>query len=394
MQTRSCCEEAAGHRSGVRHCVVPPYLLERLLEAGGAGAVGMEPGERPSIRPPYTPGSGEVPAPGGPPAPDPTQVGRTLELDRQIRELRHRGALPQRDISAPSGTLDRTIHDAQNTEELPGQVVRREQDPPVQDTAVNEVFEGMGSVHAFLEQVYQQSSLDGTGLDLLATVHYGVDYDNAFWDGTQMVFGDGDGEVFTGFTPSLTVIAHELMHGLMQFTADLDYQGQSGALNESFADVLAACVEQFVLGQTAEQASWLIGSEVFGPSVQARALRSLAEPGTAYDDPRLGTDPQPGHMDQYVDTQEDYGGVHINSGIPSRAFHLAAVALGGHSWERAGQVWFDVVTSEVLAPDADFQQFADATLAAAQQRFGEEVTAAVRTAWERVGVMTSPGASV
>ena len=209
-----------------------------------------------------------------------------------------------------------------------------------------------------------------------------------------MVFGDGDGEVFTGFTPSLTVIAHELMHGLMQFTADLDYQGQSGALNESFADVLAACVEQFVLGQTAEQASWLIGSEVFGPSVQARALRSLAEPGTAYDDPRLGTDPQPGHMDQYVDTQEDYGGVHINSGIPSRAFHLTAVALGGHSWERAGQVWFDVVTSEVLAPDADFQQFADATLAAAQQRFGEEVTAAVRTAWERVGVMTSPGASV
>lgn len=385
MQTRSQCEGGVGKT--VRHGVVPPYMLEQLLASDGHAGPSGTPGDHPSFRPPYVPGNGETPQ--VPAGTDPDGVGRTLELDQALRERRHRGLLPQRDISAPSGTLDRTIHDAQNSEVLPGIVVRREQEPPVEDTAVNEVYDGLGQVHGFLETIYQQSSLDGTGLELLATVHYGRRYDNAFWDGEQMVFGDGDGEVFVGFTRSLTVIAHELAHGLMQFTADLEYQSQAGALNESFSDVLGVLVEQYVLGQTAAEATWLVGAEIFAPGVGARALRSMAEPGTAYDDPRLGKDPQPGHMDQYVETTEDYGGVHINSGIPSRAFYLAALELGGHAWERAGQVWFDVVTSEVLSTDADFQQFADATVAAAQDRYGDEVAAVISHAWSGVGVVTS-----
>lgn len=345
-----------------RRCAVPPYMLEELDRSA------RTPARADQVRGP--------------------DLGHELELDEQVRAARHRGLLPRRAISAPSGTLDRTISDARNTEELPGVTVRSEGQPPVQDATVNEAYDGIGSVHTFLEEIYRQSSLDGTGLGLLATVHFGRRYDNAFWDGTQMVFGDGDGEIFTGFTPSLSVIGHELGHGLMQYSTDLDYEGQSGALNESFSDVLGALVDQYARGQTAPEASWLIGAEVFGEGVQARGLRSMAAPGTAYDDPRLGRDPQPAHMDDFVVTEVDYGGVHVNSGIPNKAFHLAALALGGHAWERAGQVWFDVVIGEDLPRNVEFAGFAEATVAAARARFGDGVAGTVGGAWRQVGVLT------
>ncbi|MFC7401511.1 M4 family metallopeptidase [Citricoccus sp. GCM10030269] len=382
-----------------RQCAVPPYLLEQMAQylpdaptdeptdVPADTSPPSAPG--PSIRPPQVPGRTSPPPVPHWDAELPADVGRTLELDEKVRELRHRGLLPDRAITAPTGTLNRTVSDAQGTEELPGTTVRSEGEDPVEDPAVNEAYDGVGSVYAFLEEIYRQSSLDGTGLELLATVHYGRRYDNAFWDGTQMVFGDGDGEIFTGFTPSLSVIAHELAHGLMQYSTDLVYEGQSGALNESFADVLGVLVDQYAHGHTAEDATWLIGAEVFGPDVQATALRSLAAPGTAYDDPRLGKDPQPAHLDDFVETESDYGGVHQNSGIPNKAFHLAATALGGHAWERAGQVWFDVVTGGAIPADVDFAGFAEATVASARDRFGEEVAGTIDEAWRQVGVLTA-----
>jgi len=208
------------------------------------------------------------------------------------------------------------------------------------------------------------------------------------------VFGDGDGEVFGRFTASVSVIGHELTHGVTEATLGLEYQGQAGALNESISDVFGALVEQHGKGQTAAEASWLIGEGLFTPEVEGAALRSMKAPGTAYDDDVLGTDPQPGHMDDYVDTQEDNGGVHINSGIPNRAFYLVAEKLGGHAWERAGQIWFDTLAAkgarERVPTNADFARFAAATVSAATARYGEsspEVDA-VRAGWAGVGVTT------
>src|SRR5690606_15305154 len=125
---------------------------------------------------------------------------------------------------------------------------------------------------------------------------------------------------FDGFTGSLSVIGHELTHGLIEYTAGLVYRDQSGALNESIADVFGALVEQHAAGQTADEASWLIGEGLFTDQVEGNALRSMAAPGTAYDDDVLGKDPQPGHMDDFVETNRDNGGVHLNSGIPNKAF--------------------------------------------------------------------------
>jgi Thermolysin metallopeptidase, alpha-helical domain len=178
----------------------------------------------------------------------------------------------------------------------------------------------------------------------------------------------------------------------VQYSAGLVYSNQSGALNESVSDVFAALTKQSVLGQTAEEADWLIGVGLFLPDVQATALRSMLAPGTAYDDPRIGRDPQVGSMADYVETSEDNGGVHINSGIPNRAFVLAAIGLGGNSWERAGRIWYDALTAGEVAADADFAAFARATLSSAARLFPDDSAPGqqVAQAWSEVGVL--PGA--
>ncbi|HCS61947.1 MAG TPA: peptidase M4 family protein [Microbacterium sp.] len=305
-------------------------------------------------------------------------AGRPSFRARINLSINEQGSLVAELTDAPN----RTISDAQNTETLPGLVVRNEDNPAVEDATVNEAFDGLGATFEMLLAAFQRNSLDGLGAPLDATVHYGTDYDNAFWDGERMVFGDGDGEVFRGFTGSLSVIGHELAHGVIQHTANLQYQGQPGALNESIADVFGALTEQHAAGQTAAEASWLIGAGIFTEEVQGTALRSMLEPGTAYDDDELGKDPQPGHMLDFVQTTEDNGGVHINSGIPNRAFALTATTLGGNAWERAGQTWYRALTGD-LSSAATFEEFADATVAAAVD---DETATATRKAWATVGV--------
>ena len=319
-------------------------------------------------------------------------AARSLADDARHRLGRTLSPAPEpllggRAAAALADTPERTVSDDRHTERLPGRTVRTEGAPPVADPSVDRAYDGLGATFAFYLAAYGRHSVDGRGLPLDATVHYGRRYDNAFWNGSRMIFGDGDGVLFNDFTVSVDVIGHELTHGVTQYSAGLDYQGQSGALNESLSDVFGSLVKQFALGQTAEQADWLIGAGLLAPGVHGVALRSMKAPGTAYDDPNLGTDPQPATMAGYVPGDSDNGGVHLNSGIPNHAFYLAATAIGGHAWERAGQIWYDVLTGGRLAASADFAAFAAATTAAAQARYGPGAEAdAVRDAWTRVGV--------
>ena len=286
----------------------------------------------------------------------------------------------------PGAGLQRTVSSAGGTEWLPGRPVRSEGDGPSGDAAVDEAYDGLGATYDLYLDAYQRRSVDDADLPLPATVHYGRDYDNAFWNGERMVFGDGDGELFNRFTIAVDVIGHELTHAVTEKTTGLDYQGQSGALNESVSDVFGSLVKQRALGQDAGDADWLIGAGLLTAQVQGVALRSMRAPGTAYDDDVLGRDPQPAHLRDYVDTTDDNGGVHINSGIPNHAFYLAATAIGGPAWEVAGRVWYDTLVSGGLATDADFAAFGTATVAAAQSRFGSDEAQAVRNAWDAVGV--------
>lgn len=135
-------------------------------------------------------------------------------------------------------------------------------------------------------------------------VDYGDGFNNAFWDGQVMVFGDGDQDLFTSFTKSIDVIAHELTHGVTENTAGLIYHKQPGAINESMSDVFGSMVKQWSLKQDAASADWLIGAEVFTPGLEGDALRSMKAPGTAYDNEIIGKDPQPDHMDNYQNLPE------------------------------------------------------------------------------------------
>jgi Zn-dependent metalloprotease len=283
----------------------------------------------------------------------------------------------------------RVVHSANNTETLPGEFARGDGDPPVDDLAVDEAFDSSGQVLDLFQSQFGRRSIDGRGGTVSITVHYGRDYDNAFWDGSQLVFGDGDGQIFERFTKPMDVMAHEFTHGVTQFTVGLAYQDQPGALNESISDVFASMAKQRMLDQSAAEADWLIAEGLFKPGINAKALRSMREPGTAYDDPQIGRDLQVGSMADYVHTYDDSGGVHINSGIPNRAFTLAALEIGGASWEKAGQVWYDTLVNGQLSSQAGFESFAQATVSSAGRLFTNDPSIAekIRSAWVEVGVL-------
>lgn len=329
--------------------IVPPYLLMALARSGAwPGAV----------------------------------VEETLRVDHAIRARRQS---PVPGVPSPAASSGRwTVHDAQHATTLPGRVVRADGSAPTGDVAVDEAADGIALTLDVFADAFGRSSYDGAGASVSLAVHYGRRYANAFWDGVHLVFGDGDGEVFGRFTASVDVLAHEFGHAVTERTAGLLYRGQSGALNESMSDVFGAVVKQARLGQEAADADWLVGAEIFVEGVSARGLRDMAEPGTAYDDPRLGRDPQPAHMDDFVHTDDDNGGVHLNSGIPNRAFVQAARGIGGATAAGAGRIWYAALTSPGLSADADFATFAAATVAAA----GPSADV-VRSAWEQVGV--TPG---
>ncbi|MDT3395644.1 M4 family metallopeptidase [Streptomyces sp. B1866] len=319
---------------------------------------------------------------------------RTLEHDALQRTRRRmttvRGVAAAAPRPGPADQPRRTIYDAKHHETLPGRKVRGEGDKPTKDATVNRAYAGLGATFELYLKAYGRHSIDGSGLPLDATVHYGHEYGNAFWDGERMVFGDGDGDLFLDFTIPVDVVGHELTHGVTQYSANLEYYGQSGALNESMSDVFGSLVKQYQLGQTADQADWLIGAGLLAEAVSGVALRSMKAPGTAYDDDVLGKDPQPATMADYVRTSSDNGGVHINSGIPNHAFYLVAQEIGGHAWEKAGQIWYDVLTGGDLAADAEFADFARLTAAAATTRYGGDGAEreAVLKAWSQVGVPT------
>jgi Zn-dependent metalloprotease len=285
-----------------------------------------------------------------------------------------------------AGQERRTIYDAQQGSEasLPGKLVRGEGDKATGDAEVDEAYDFSGDTYDFYKQVFNRNSIDDHGMRLDSSVHFSNNYDNAFWNGQQMVYGDGDGVIFERFTKCLEVVGHELTHGVTANTAQLEYQGESGALNESFSDVFGSLVKQWQNKESADQADWLIGAGLFTPAINGVAIRSMKAPGTAYDDPNtIGKDPQPADMSGF-DPNAD---VHTNSGIPNHAFYLAASKIGGNAWEKPGLIWYRTLTQR-LQPTSTFQDAADTTVAVAGELYGAGSLEqkSVQEAWQEVGI--------
>lgn len=357
------------HRHSI-FCILPPYMLERIAQHGTSE-------QRQT-------------------------AARTLASSQLIRDKRQDVASNtlrtafMATIAAVPTVKQRAVYSANFETRLPGTLLRNEGDDPVSDPSVNEAYEGCGTTYDLYANVFGRNSIDNNGLKLISTVHYDKGYDNAFWDGEQMVYGDGDEDLpsserlFNRFTISLDIIGHELAHGVTQYEANLDYQDQSGALNEAISDIFGSLVKQYKLRQTAAQADWIIGEGLFTANVKGVGIRSMKSPGTAYNDFVLGNDPQPAHMRDYVTTTEDFGGVHLNSGIINHAFYISAIEIGGFAWEKAGKIWYKALT-EKLRTNSNFQHAADATFEIAGELYGRNSLEqnAIKTGWSQVGIIVS-----
>jgi Zn-dependent metalloprotease len=314
----------------------------------------------------------------------------TLEAAAMARTRRENASAAVRGRPPLPGVgKKRFVYDMENTDyPLPGAIKRKGGQPATGDEEVDRVFDHAGVTYDFYKQIFERQSIDGANYPLSSSVRFGVEVANAFWDGQQMVYGSGDGHYFISFTRSLAISAHEITHGLLSFTSKLAYEDQSGALNESFCDVMAAAVEQWHLKQTVEDANWFIGAEVFGPALQGlRGVRSFSDELAYENHAILGTDIQPKHMSALVRATDDHGGVHVNSGIPNHAFYRVARMFGGKVWEKAARIWYDAFTTG-LTDEATFEHAAAATETSARRLFGEGDAKVVAEAWRAVGVET------
>jgi Zn-dependent metalloprotease len=346
----SCCRNPI-------HCILPPYVLDKMAES-----------DVPAVR---------------------KLAIEAIARSASLRATRTTFALMSAMTAAPSpdGKKNRLIYDMKNqgSSFLPGTLVRSEGDKKSKDPAVNEAYDYSGATYDFYKKIFTRNSLDDRGMTLTSSVHLGNRYNNAFWNGEQMAYGDGDGVIFIRFTKSLDVVGHELTHGVVTHTCNLEYRNEPGALNEHFADVFGSLVKQWKRKHTAAKADWLIGPDIMGPGTTAKSLRTFKE-GKAYEnDPNLGTDPQPKHLSNKYMGTADSGGVHINSGIPNHAFYLVATTLGGNAWEKAGHIWYRTLLA--LHQTSNFADMVEMSTQNAATLFGAGSTEekAVIKAWKAVG---------
>lgn len=343
-------------------CIIPPYITEHLANS-----------PNPAVR---------------------SRAIANLKIEASMRTQRVMAQAVPTLMAAvsPSRNKHRLIYDAKKKDQLPGKLVRSEGQAKKADAAVNEAYDHSGTTYDFYDKIFSRNSLDNNGMTLISTVHVAepdetgqlVPMNNAFWNGEQMAYGDGDGTTFQRFTRSLDVVGHELTHGVQSYTSNLTYYGQSGALNEHFADVFGILVRQWNNGEKALKANWVLGAEVFAPAPTRRGIRDMENPGTAFvNDPDLGTDPQPAHMSKLYTGARDRGGVHINSGIPNRAFVLTAKALKGNAWDVAGRIWYDTLLQ--LTTSSEFVECAKLTVQVATGH-GAAAKSAVKAAWKKVGI--------
>ena len=273
-----------------------------------------------------------------------------------------------------------TVSDCNHGTTLPGNPVPNPGNSS--DATAKRAFVEATAVADFYEKVFGRNSVDNAGKTLVSSVHFSVNYNNAFWNGNQMAYGDGDGNIFVDFTKSNDVIGHELTHGVTQFTAQLAYTNQAGGLNESMSDVFGSMYRQWCANQTVDEADWLIGKEIMGPGAIAKGftcLRDMANPAAKH-----CLAPQPTQFSQYKNGMDP----HYSSGIPNLAFYKAAKAIGGKSWEKAGKIWYGALTGFAPQPNTKMRTFANRTRKLATSLFPKDpaVRTAVNNAWTAVGL--------
>ena len=284
----------------------------------------------------------------------------------------------------------RKIYTANNGTTLPGTLMFSEGGSS-SDTVAMAAYTNFGHTYDFYSSVFSRDSYDNAGATLIGTVHYSSNYNNAYWNGTQMVFGDGDGTTFSPLSEALDVVAHELTHAVTSSTANLNYSNESGALNEATSDILGASCEEWVAGSVSAN-TWKIGEDIYTPGTPGDALRYM-------NDPAADGQSSDYYPTRYTGTQ-DNGGVHTNSGIANLAFYLmsqggthprnkTSVVVPALGIVEARAIWYRALTV-YMTSTTDFQGARNATAQAAQDLYGSSAYDAVHKAWDAVAVPGTP----
>ncbi|MFY0522136.1 M4 family metallopeptidase [Archangium gephyra] len=285
---------------------------------------------------------------------------------------------------------NRAVYSGNNTTSLPGTLKRSEGQAATGDSHVDMNYDHLGTTYDCFSLNFGRDSFNGAGAQLRSTVHHSTNYTNAFWNGTQMVYGDSDGVQSAPLGKSLDVTVHELTHAVTDTDSDLIYSNESGALNEGLSDIFSAYCESWKLGWTTPASVWMIGDDVWTPATAGDALRYMANPT------------QDGSSKDYYPTRytgtSDNGGVHWNSGIANLAFKLLSTggthprnvtttAVTGIGVQKAGAIFYRA-NRDLFTASTTFAQAKAYTETAAEQLYG--VGAAEKTsvtqAWTAVGV--------
>jgi Zn-dependent metalloprotease len=313
----------------------------------------------------------------------------TVKIDVELRKLRTQAGKLTRVASliagpvvaeavAPPPTIP--VFDCNQGQTLPGAQVTN---PAGSSNATaKRAFVETTSVAAFYAQVFGRNSIDGAGMSMISSVHYGVNYNNAFWNGSQMTYGDGDGSIFADFTKGNDVIGHELTHGVTQYSLQLNYTNEAGGLNESMSDCFGSMFRQWEANQDVNEADWLIGKDIMGPAALQKGLtclRDMANPAAKH-----CLAPQPTKFSQYKTGMDP----HESSGIPNLAFYTIAKAVGGKSWDKVGQIWYRSMTGFGPTPALKMKAFANRTRTVTAQLYAGDsaVAGAVDAGWNKVGL--------
>jgi Zn-dependent metalloprotease len=324
----------------------------------------------------------------------PTALRQSLlhsaQISSQLRTLREQYntltqtltslPLPRPPLPRPHALPPDQVYDCQHHTSLPGAPVANPGSSA--DLTAKRAYDESKGVAEFYWEFFRRDSIDGHHMTLLSSVHYSDHFNNAFWNGSQMTYGDGDGQVFVDFTLGDDVIGHELTHGVTQHSLGLAYSGEAGGLNESISDVFGSMFRQWEKHQTVAQADWLIGADIVGPVAKQRGYTCLRDMAAPKDPHALPA--QPDHYYPGIGNLDP----HYSSGPPNLAFCKAAKAIGGHSWEKAGQIWYKALTGFGPSPNMTMPQFASRTRSLAQSLYPQDpaIHTAVDGAWTAVGL--------
>ncbi|WP_233262289.1 M4 family metallopeptidase [Vitiosangium sp. GDMCC 1.1324] len=325
-----------------------------------------------------------------------------LSLAYEVTVAGTREGEPARDlvyVSASSGkvlevrpqihsALNRALYTANNQWTTPGTLRRGEGGAATGDNHLDTNYNHIGTTYACYDTLFGRDSFDDRGAQITSTVHYGQSYVNAYWDGFQIVFGDGDNFNSTQLGLDLDVTAHEISHAVTERESGLAYRNESGALNESYSDIAAAFCESWSRGSVIDADVWKIGEDIWTPGTAGDALRYM-------NSPTLDGSSRDYYPERYTGTS-DNGGVHWNSGIPNLAFKLlvtggthprgkTAVNVTGVGMHRAAQTWYHA-NANYFTSTTTMSQAKTWTAQAAQDRYDATVVQAVRDAWSAVGV--------